>query len=98
MEFEMIVSTVDIGRQFRKAAERKNSVTLDVRRLAYSSNTGDAPRVFVPQPVSAATRIIQNDDPHCFVCGRHTDHFGEHDDLVDAGKAVYYDDGSVHLA
>ena len=25
----------------------------------------------------------------CFVCGRATDHFAEHDDLVDAGKAVY---------
>lgn len=31
---------------------------------------------------------------HCFVCGRFTDHVGEHDDLLDAG-AVLYVGGSV---
>lgn len=36
-------------------------------------------------------------DPHCFVCGRHTDHFAEHDDLVEAGLASYdLADGTVH--
>ena len=34
-------------------------------------------------------------EPHCFVCGRHTDHFGEHDDLVEAGVAAYHG-GDVH--
>ena len=34
-------------------------------------------------------------EPFCFVCGRCTDHWGEHDDLVEAGKAEYRDDGTV---
>jgi hypothetical protein len=29
------------------------------------------------------------DDPFCFVCGRCTDHFAEHDDLVEQGLAEY---------
>lgn len=28
-------------------------------------------------------------DEYCFVCKRATDHRGEHDDLVEAGKAAY---------
>lgn len=28
------------------------------------------------------------EDAHCFVCGRHTDHWGEHDDLVELGQAL----------
>lgn len=28
-------------------------------------------------------------DDFCAVCGRHTDHFAEHDDLVDLGWASY---------
>ena len=35
------------------------------------------------------------DDPHCFICKRHTDHFAEHDDLVEKGYARYEEDGSV---
>lgn len=39
---------------------------------------------------------VQIPDPHCFVCHRHTDHFGEHDSLVLIGLAAYdYSDGSV---
>lgn len=34
----------------------------------------------------------------CFVCSRPTDHRGEHDDLVEAGKAEYASDsGCVYL-
>ncbi len=37
-------------------------------------------------------------EPHCFVCGRHTDHFAEHDDLVyDYKVAEYGKDGSVYI-
>lgn len=36
------------------------------------------------------------DDPHCFVCGKHTGHFAEHDELVEAGLATYGNDGSVY--
>lgn len=34
-----------MAQQVRKAEEVRNSVTKDVRRLAYTSTTGDAPRV-----------------------------------------------------
>jgi hypothetical protein len=35
-------------------------------------------------------------EPYCYVCGRCTEHFGEHDDLIDLGLAVYnYRRGSV---
>lgn len=38
-------------------------------------------------------------EAHCFVCGRHTDHFGEHDDLVYDYKVAEYDadSGSVYV-
>lgn len=32
----------------------------------------------------------------CFICNRATEHVAEHDDLVDAGLAVYTQDGCVH--
>lgn len=41
------------------------------------------------------SRAVALEDPHCFVCGRHTDHVGEHDGLVHAGLASYADDGNV---
>lgn len=34
-------------------------------------------------------------EAHCFVCNRHTDHFAEHDGLVEAGLAEYRN-GSVY--
>jgi hypothetical protein len=58
--------------------------------VVYSTQTGD-----VPPPVFSGIVI---DDPHCFVCGRHTDHFAEHDDMVEAGTALYGPDGSVYRA
>jgi len=30
-----------------------------------------------------------DDEPFCFICNRATDHFAEHDDLVEQGKAMY---------
>ena len=53
--------------------------------LVHTTTTGDAP----------ADAGGWDDEPHCFVCGRHTDHFAEHDDLVEQGLAEYRDDGSV---
>lgn len=47
-----------------------------------------------------APLVFDDYDPwgaHCFVCGRHTDHFAEHDAIVEAGLATYGDDGSVRL-
>ena len=41
------------------------------------------------------TEYVPQADPHCFVCSRHTDHFAEHDALVDAGLAEYESDGTV---
>lgn len=34
-------------------------------------------------------------DPFCYVCGRCTDHFAEHCDLVELGYCFYAEDGSV---
>lgn len=34
-------------------------------------------------------------DEYCFVCGRCTDHVGEHEALVEAGLAEYAEDGVV---
>lgn len=56
----------------------------------YTSETG------VVRPVRVEAAPIVEDDPHCFVCGRHTDHFAEHDDMVEAGTATYGEDGSVY--
>ena len=59
----------------------------------YSTSTGDLP---LPVPVPSDTGVLgYEDDPHCFVCGRHTDHGSEHDALVEAGLATYDADGSV---
>lgn len=69
-------------------ARRVNRVQVD--RLAYSTSTGDAPRREVPTP-----EYVEEHEPHCFVCGRHTDHWGEHDDMVDAGTAYYTPEGDV---
>lgn len=48
------------------------------------------------RPETEEYMLPEDPDPHCFVCGRNTDHFAEHDDLVDAGLARYTGDGSVH--
>ncbi len=46
---------------------------------------------------STQTSAVVELDPHCFACGRHTDHFGEHDGLVAAGLAIYDSNtGDVH--
>lgn len=62
-------------------------LTMPPRRIDHAATTRP------PRP-AAVTYI--DDDPHCFVCSRHTDHWGEHDDLVDAGLATYGPDGSVY--
>ena len=59
-------------------------------RLAYSTRTGDAPRVWV----ETTPMGMDDHEPHCFVCGRHTDHFAEHDDMVEAGTARYAQDAN----
>ena len=63
-------------------------------RFAYTTRTGDAPRPG-PDRLAADLRDLL-DEAHCFVCGRHTDHAGEHDALVEAGLAYYTTSGSVH--
>lgn len=37
----------------------------------------------------AAPTWRDEEEAHCFVCGRHTDHVAEHDGLVEAGLAAY---------
>lgn len=62
--------------------------------LAYSTSTDGT--VFVSDEVKesgewfpGAFLMNDRDEDHCFVCGRHTSHFAEHDDLVEAGLARY---------
>ncbi|WP_460867116.1 hypothetical protein [Nocardioides pakistanensis] len=66
--------------------------------LVYSTSTGQSPRgALVEESPSEFDAFVDVDpDPHCFVCRRHTDHFAEHDALVEAGLAQYTSDGSVH--
>jgi hypothetical protein len=52
--------------------------------IRYTSTTG------VGRPDwSRGGVLIEESDPHCFACRRHTDHFGEHDDLVALGLVTY---------
>jgi hypothetical protein len=68
--------------------------------LAYSTSTdgtivdNTVPEVAPTMDYSAMDEYLS--DPHCFVCQRHTDHWGEHDDMVEAGTARYEDNGSVY--
>lgn len=62
-------------------------------RPVFTSETGVVRPTRVPRP--GHSPVVEN-DPHCFVCGRHTDHWGEHDDMVSAGTARYENDGSVY--
>lgn len=58
-------------------------VTLNGQPLAFSPD----------EPMPEAWHTLEQDeewaDPYCFVCGRCTDHVGEHDDLVEVGAADY---------
>lgn len=65
----------------------------------YTTSTGQPPRGSYTEDPRLGISIlapIDVDDPHCFVCRRHTDHAGEHSALVEAGLAYYTGDGSVH--
>jgi len=92
----MNVTPATVARSIRSAQEaraERERVAGFGSVLAFTTSTGDAPRVYrEPSPVVA----IEEDDAHCFVCGRHTNHFAEHDDMVEAGTARYGDDGSVY--
>jgi hypothetical protein len=57
----------------------------------FTSETG----VVRVTPQNIEPNVWDVDDAHCFVCSRHTDHFAEHDDLVEQGFAQYEQDGSV---
>jgi hypothetical protein len=56
-------------------------------RLAWTTSTGDAPLA----PVKETPYNPWDEVDFCFVCGRCTDHFGEHDDLVELGMVEYID-------
>lgn len=45
---------------------------------------------------AALADLREAEEIYCFVCSRLTDHFAEHDDLVEAGLAKYGEDGSVY--
>jgi hypothetical protein len=60
--------------------------------VVYSTTTGQVRR---PAHVEPNDAFLDINEAHCFVCRRHTDHFGEHDGLVEAGLALYKG-GSVY--
>lgn len=65
--------------------------------LIYSVSTDGKVLDLRPEPVVPTVQwMVEEPDPHCFVCQRHTDHFAEHDDMVEAGTARYGSDGSVY--
>lgn len=86
----MTVTPATVARQIATARAAR-VVPFGGDRLAFRSETG----VVRPERKPEVPVWIEEADPHCFVCGRHTDHWGEHDDMVEAGTARYEDDGSV---
>lgn len=65
--------------------------------IVYSTSTGSAPVDLRPDaPVQEEDTMTWEPEPFCFVCSRCTDHFAEHDDLVEAGLAHYGEDGTVY--
>lgn len=81
------------ARQIR-TARRVNRVQSD--RLVYRTVTGEMPTDLRTGQRIERVPVVIEDDPHCFVCHRHTDHYAEHDDMVEAGTARYGEDGSVY--
>lgn len=58
--------------------------------LAYTTESGQTHGVKVgPQFIGMPMRVDIRFDEFCFICGRVTDHFAEHDDRED----VVYDHG-----
>ena len=80
----MNATPATLVRQINTAQRVNRRVTGDV--LVYRTQSGDT---------SLVPRVQQEHEPHCFVCGRHTDHYAEHDDMVEAGTAYYTEDGDV---
>lgn len=88
----MVATPKTLARQIRAArVARESAPVRSIVRLAFTSETG----VVRPEPV-VSDEPVDEPDPHCFVCHRHTDHWGEHDDMVDAGTASYDDEGNVY--
>lgn len=82
----MNVTPATAARQIT-VARRVNRVQANV--LVYSTKSGDTS--FVP----TVQAPVDEHEPHCFVCKRHTDHYAEHDNLVEQGKAYYTPEGDV---
>jgi len=75
------------------AQNRSTRLLAEVRKqsVVYSTKTGDKPNTSFVE-----TRTVFAEwGPFCQPCGRATDHVGEHPGLVEAGMAVYEQDGSV---
>lgn len=67
-------------------------------RPVYTTTTGQSPRGEYAEDagLGSAAWDLADPEPFCFVCGRCTDHVGEHEALVEAGLARYSGDGSVY--
>ncbi len=72
--------------QIRAAKIAREAAAL-APRVAYSTATGDAPR-----PARAEAHDYDQGDylfEYCYLCGRHTDHLGEHDEFEARGLVEY---------
>lgn len=72
-----------------------NPLMMPARRIDHAEGVA-APRDHAG-PV-AAPSWRDEEEAHCFVCSRHTDHFAEHDGLVEAGLAAYEGSAVVRTA
>ena len=58
--------------------------------IVYSTSSAGTVTSTGFRPVEVvAPRYVEEPEPHCFVCRRHTDHIAEHDALVEHGLAEY---------
>jgi hypothetical protein len=78
------------------ATTTEGTTTMSTSTLAYSSSTGTGTTYIAPEhDTTPAAVSFYEDDEYCSVCGRCTNHVGEHEDLVAAGLAEY-EGGNVH--
>lgn len=85
MTITRVLPGTPAGGQFTGRISSEAGVT-----LVYSTQTGLVPE---PLPEDGEPQYGYDDgyeeQAFCFVCSRPTDHFAEHDDLVESGEALY---------
>lgn len=86
-----------LERQARPAGRIVRVLEAELASMSEPEGPDKFPTCFVPVMDEAPLVSDWDDDPFCYVCGRCTDHFAEHCDLVELGYCYYTEEGSVHL-